>query len=607
MPPFKYSKGPLLRAEQALTETAGDIVSNSVATGKGSQVTQRKNQPIDGDDSEAIERIAPTSPAYDTWTRERWLQRLWESSKMKADTSREGHAASVLQIKLWKTCCTFMGCSPCSVISPRYGLHYMPNRIDEDDVDVNDDDDDISRFKKLGMWPSAFCGKLSTLICQPLWNDDPTMLATAVQFAVICRTASVEPWKMALAARNIPEMEVLRRQAESGFPQQSAYSFIEQQCRDGIARNDRLPVELNFLHHLGAFIEKKARRRLAESDLTKRLSQGVYRVKVIDLEAILGALDTFNPDNGLLVSTETIEHIRRCRASDKSFPAGEVVFDLHRRAFLNEWRLFFLEKQAETDTGPSSDLVVQLRTAASTRGEQRKRAKPSTPASGGSDEDLESPPARRPQKRPRHTTTVIPSDSEGDIDEEEDDGFAPPSGGEYNDDERAQDKPGQRAEKSKTKDVIEDSADELEVPNVADAAATEAGSEVASTDADAGAAVDVSGMDVGLGTDQADLGTANAEREAEISNTEILRLTSPLAPPAATQTSSVQAPQTTQEPTDTQASSEPPVSAGPQKRKLSADDEYKAIRDEMQAELIADVRAIENRRYYSQCNSELWE
>lgn len=564
MPPFKYSKGPLLRAEQALTETAGDIVSNSVATGKGSQVTQRKNQPIDGDDSEAIERIAPTSPAYDTWTRERWLQRLWESSKMKADTSREGHAASVLQIKLWKTCCTFMGCSPCSVISPRYGLHYMPNRIDEDDVDVNDDDDDISRFKKLGMWPSAFCGKLS-------------------------------------------EMEVLRRQAESGFPQQSAYSFIEQQCRDGIARNDRLPVELNFLHHLGAFIEKKARRRLAESDLTKRLSQGVYRVKVIDLEAILGALDTFNPDNGLLVSTETIEHIRRCRASDKSFPAGEVVFDLHRRAFLNEWRLFFLEKQAETDTGPSSDLVVQLRTAASTRGEQRKRAKPSTPASGGSDEDLESPPARRPQKRPRHTTTVIPSDSEGDIDEEEDDGFAPPSGGEYNDDERAQDKPGQRAEKSKTKDVIEDSADELEVPNVADAAATEAGSEVASTDADAGAAVDVSGMDVGLGTDQADLGTANAEREAEISNTEILRLTSPLAPPAATQTSSVQAPQTTQEPTDTQASSEPPVSAGPQKRKLSADDEYKAIRDEMQAELIADVRAIENRRYYSQCNSELWE
>ncbi|GAB0132918.1 hypothetical protein EsDP_00001339 [Epichloe bromicola] len=549
MPAFKYSKGPLLRAEKALTETAGDIVSNSIATGNGSQVTERKNQPIDGDDSEAIERIAPTSPVYDRWTRERWLQRLWESSKMKGDISREGHAASVLQIKLWKTCY---------------------------DVDV-DDDDDILRFKELGMWPSTFCGKLSTLICQPLWNDDPTMLATAIQFAVTCRTESVEPWKMALAARNIPEMEVLRRQAESGFPQQ-------------------LPVELNFLHHLGAFIEKNRRRRYAESDLIKRLSQGIYPITVIDLEAILGALDTFNPNNGLLFSTETIEHIRRCRASNKSFPAGEVVFDLHKRAFLNEWRLFFLEKQAETETEPSSNLVVQLRTAASTREKQRKRAKPSTPTSGGSDEDLESP-ARRPQKRPRRTTTVIPSDSESDIDEEEDDGFAPPSGGECHD-ERAQDKPGQRAEKSKTKDVIEDSADELEGPNVADAAATEAGSEVASTDAGAGAAVDVSGIDV-------DLGTANAEREAEISNIETPRLTNSLPLPAATQTSSVQALQTTQEPTDTQASSEPPVSTGPQKRKLSAA-EYRAIRDEMQAKLTADVKAMNKRRYYSKKPLGLW-
>lgn len=122
-------------------------------------------------------------------------------------------------------------------------------------------------------------------------------------------------------------------------------------------------------------------------------------------------------------------------------------------------------------------------------------------------------------------------------------------------------------------------------------------------DADAGAGVDVSGMDIELGTDPADLGTTNAEREGEISTIETPRLTSSLPLPATTQTSSVQAPQPTQEPTDTQASSEAPVSTGPQKRKLSAE-EYKAIRDEMQAKLAADVRAMEKRRDNS--HQPLW-
>lgn len=43
------------------------------------------------------------------------------------------------------------------------------------------------------------------------------------------------------------------------------------------------------------FFSKNERRRPAESDSMKRLSRGVYPVRVIDVEAILGALDAFNP------------------------------------------------------------------------------------------------------------------------------------------------------------------------------------------------------------------------------------------------------------------------------------------------------------------------
>lgn len=88
------------------------------------------------------------------------------------------------RVTLWKICGRLWRCSPLRLISPRTcSLIYQS--------------EDTDRTKTKGnsvVWSAGFCKLLGRLLVQPLFEEDPRVLYTVLQFAVICRTDNRSRW-----------------------------------------------------------------------------------------------------------------------------------------------------------------------------------------------------------------------------------------------------------------------------------------------------------------------------------------------------------------------------------------------------------------------------
>ncbi|OAQ72980.1 hypothetical protein VFPPC_12900 [Pochonia chlamydosporia 170] len=331
--------GPLKMSQrlQKAKDKAGEFFDEAIASSR--EFLKKHSAPMDegDDDIGTVERlVGPPRPIFDElWTREdeASLRNAWEMSQLHDDlrsTSRVKFMA-----KLWTACYNTMHCSPCALVSPRYKLIFQGSISPKHD-DSPEPDNSLGQVEKIVAQLVAptqgASNAISTLVCHPLWQGNPSFLATAIQCAVICRTDDRRPWVMALTARNIPEIEALRERV--ACPQTEPISATLAQCVQGISGGDVVPTLLAFLDWLAQRI-KRPEMAEVEGD------GGMYHVQLRDLNNIIGALDTFTCRGfPRFMNTEFIEAATRWSLSQLSFPKQAEVVALHERSTLHELRMF---------------------------------------------------------------------------------------------------------------------------------------------------------------------------------------------------------------------------------------------------------------------------
>lgn len=135
---------------------------------------------------EEFQDMVPGTPPFsENWTKEdeaavkrKWARDPLKEAKIKTTNKKPG---------LWKTCARFMKCLPTEIIGPDTHLAV-----------------DIARNQTLALpghpkaphWPDRLCHELTVLIPHPMFLGKPKLLATAIQYTVICCTNDCRPWPL---------------------------------------------------------------------------------------------------------------------------------------------------------------------------------------------------------------------------------------------------------------------------------------------------------------------------------------------------------------------------------------------------------------------------
>lgn len=282
--------------------------------------------------------VGPSRPVIDKdWTAEdeAWLMKTWEDSSTKKTLERIGSHSQEL-LKLWRLSCTLMRCSPVSIVSPQYGLVYdglEPTRtfFPKDHAECSP-------------WSDGFCKALHTLVVHSFWRGDARLLATTIQFTVICRTDNRQPWKMAMGPSSCLAVEKMRDVAMSRRTRHF-HDVLRDYTTSQAADGRESSLEYEFLSYLGSIIEKPSFKPVEEQS---EAHPPVYAVRTADLNTILRALDTFNP-NGYPLFTHSDVFLRASTSAQlrSVFPNEGKLRELHTRSFLHESRLAYREMRAK--------------------------------------------------------------------------------------------------------------------------------------------------------------------------------------------------------------------------------------------------------------------
>ncbi|KAG6258201.1 hypothetical protein E4U24_002913 [Claviceps purpurea] len=281
-----------------------------------------------------IDLVGPVSPIIDEdWTAqdELWLMATWNNSSTKLALARIGSQNQELH-KLWRYTCTLMQCSPVAIISPQYGLIYDGFELT---ARLNSDQSDQSESP---LWSEGFCKALHALVVHSFWRGDVRLLATYIQYAVICRTDDRQPWEMAMRQSSCQDIEALRGLAASQR-RMHIHSLQEDFNASQVASGRDLSLEYEFFNYLGSIIEKPSYGyAVKQSDE----HPPAYHVQTADLNTILRALNTFNL-HGFPLFTHSEIFLIACKSAPLNyvFPALNEVCDLHMRSFLHETRMAY--------------------------------------------------------------------------------------------------------------------------------------------------------------------------------------------------------------------------------------------------------------------------
>ncbi|KAK3381107.1 hypothetical protein B0H63DRAFT_450478 [Podospora didyma] len=91
-------------------------------------------------------------------------------------------------IRLWKFTYRFLNCSPFEIVSPEFLLEFDTTENGLMDID--------GIHMKMPRWSAEFMKRLRTLVVHPFFDGDIAMLATAIQYTVICRTNDARRWRV---------------------------------------------------------------------------------------------------------------------------------------------------------------------------------------------------------------------------------------------------------------------------------------------------------------------------------------------------------------------------------------------------------------------------
>ncbi|KAG5951191.1 hypothetical protein E4U53_003602, partial [Claviceps sorghi] len=316
--------------------------------------------------------VGPLRPIIDEyWTAEdeSWLMATWEKSTTKLAFCRIGRSNPEL-MKLWRISCSLMRCSPVGIISPQYGLIY-------DGVDLTPSfyPPDHSECP---LWSEGFCKALGALVVHSFWRGDAKLLASCIQYCVICRTDDRQPWKMALSPSSCLDVENLRAMAAS--PRNTHIHVLQMDYNGTQAAHGReLSLEYEFMCYLGSIIEKPPR---SCAEKQSNAHPPVYPVRTADLNVLLHALNTFNP-NGFPLFNHSDIFLSASQSTPLHyvFPREDQLCELHKRSFLHESRMAYRNARASRWT-PRAPRVFLPVAAASGAGSPAKplRIRGRTPA-----------------------------------------------------------------------------------------------------------------------------------------------------------------------------------------------------------------------------------
>ncbi|KAG5941092.1 hypothetical protein E4U60_000202 [Claviceps pazoutovae] len=328
------------------TVIAAETICNSLPVVLEAGVSQFKNEweirrvSCKQSQEKVSDLVGPASPIIDEdWTAqdELWLMATWNNSSTKLALARIGSQNQELH-KLWRMTCTVMQCSPVSIISPQYGLIYDGVELTAAFPWASRLGSDHSDQSESPLWSEGFCKALHALVVHSFWRGDVRLLATYIQYAIICRTDDRQPWEMAMRQSSCLDIEALRGLAASQRTRH-IHSLQEEFNASQVASGRDLSLEYEVFNYLGSIIEKPSYGyAVKQSDE----HPPAYHVQTADLNTILRALDTFNL-HGFPLFTHSEIFLIACKSAPLNyvFPALNEVCDLHMRSFLHETRMAY--------------------------------------------------------------------------------------------------------------------------------------------------------------------------------------------------------------------------------------------------------------------------
>ncbi|KAG6007227.1 hypothetical protein E4U21_006246 [Claviceps maximensis] len=288
--------------------------------------------------------VGPPRPIIDGyWTArdETWLTAAWNRSTTKLAFSQTEFQSQEL-LKLWRLSCTLMRCSPVAIISPQYGLVY--EGIELNTVSSLTDHDGYS------LWSEGFCKALSSLVVHSFWRGDAKLLATCIQYSVLCRTDDRQPCKLAMSPSSCLDVENLR-DISASHRHRHIHLLQTDYSASQTAHGRELSLEFEFMSYLGSVIEKPP---ISYAERQSDAHPPIYAVQTADLNRILHALNTFNP-NGFPLFTHSDVFLGASQSAplQQVFPREDQLCELHRRSFWHETRMAYRTVRASKWTPPT--------------------------------------------------------------------------------------------------------------------------------------------------------------------------------------------------------------------------------------------------------------
>ena len=289
---------------------------------------------------------------YDShWTAadEKRLERDWRAANNPLRLHVQKATAKVEPglVRTWVLCVRLLGCTPATLLSDRFHLRYG-KRIPGDELGLPD--------PILG---DSFGARLQTLVLQRHWTRSPGALATAIQYAVICRKNDDRTWPLVnYTTDNFLRAMVRDQRAHPGVAPRSLRGRASQLLANVRGRPDTAPSFWDML--LGA-IEDVVPRPNAAGPVAGPEPPGpvVYEVETEDLTTVEKALNRLGPGYLINASSAKMEgKVVSLALTGRSAPQAKDLKDALEKVLLGLVRDGRKARKAADDGGADGDPFV---------------------------------------------------------------------------------------------------------------------------------------------------------------------------------------------------------------------------------------------------------
>ena len=338
----------------ALETSAAKLVGRQMESARDYFKAHKAPDPASADD--LCEVVGVATVDYD----ELWSQtdehRLLQEYRA-SDTDRAVQSISTSHtrlLKLWKTTCWEMRCSPLAIVGPRYGMVFQSSGRNPA---VQSQASDV-------LWSKGFLDRLDSLVSHPVWEGNPARLATAIQAAVIFRTDNRRPWL--IRCKSICEaMALFVKGAAEGFDA-AVTDVMRAAALECTRQGQEVSPFFLLLRHLGECVGRPVPE--SSTDDEPRIK---YKVRSCDLDAVIEAVNTLRRKSSLPMypDVEVTAAMSHAARGKRSLPYGYTELrQLYERAWFHEMREAMREERRAAAHDSPARTTVGRRDVPTTRG-----------------------------------------------------------------------------------------------------------------------------------------------------------------------------------------------------------------------------------------------